>query len=326
MSEQVSWEQELPVKTLPDDPSFRENYCTWGYDRERAIGFWIHMGRWPLDTRIWREQVLVYLPDGDFLVHRAWGYRDSGKGPSSALLSLVCEEPGRSWRFQYRGPARRTDNAELQAGGLIEGPQILLDLDLQFSSTFPVWDLSKDVQNQDWAKFHMEQNGRVTGTIAYDQQQVHMDGFVWRDHSRGPRELSRHNRHVFVNGDLPDNRSFAMTFLEHNDNGRVSLSLNKGVIWSGDAIYPASSPNPPFLEPGQSPTDDYAMTIVSDIGTYDLHASIPCSIPHTSSKSYNVYDGIARGLGHILCYEQGTIFTVEGQQFNGHSERSHLME
>ena len=326
MINNVTWEDELPVKILPPDPAFRENYCTWGYDRERAIGFWIHLGRWPLDTRIWREQVLVYLPDGDFLVHRAWGARDCSQGPSSALLDLICEAPGKQWRFRYRGPARRTDNRELNAGRLPEGPQLLLDMDLRFTSNFPVWDLTRDVQNQDWAKFHMEQNGRVTGAFRYGDEVVEMDGFCWRDHSRGPRELSRHSRHVFVNGDLPEGRSFAMTFLEHMEDGKPVLSLNKGVIWSGEALYPATCPNPPFLDPGAPPDGNYSMTLASDIGTYQLTARIPCSIPHTSSKSYDVYDGVARGLGHILCHEQGTVFTVDGREYNGHTERSTLLE
>jgi len=88
-----AWKDELPVSELPDDPRWRENFCFDGYDKDRDVGFWIHCGRWSLDPRIWREQVLVYLPGGDYLVHRAWGFRPSDNGPRSALLDLVCNEP-----------------------------------------------------------------------------------------------------------------------------------------------------------------------------------------------------------------------------------------
>ncbi|MFA5630603.1 MAG: hypothetical protein WC997_03735 [Porticoccaceae bacterium] len=327
MSDKIGWEQELPVAKLPDDPAFRENYCFWGYDRERAVGFWIHMGRWPLDNRVWREQVLIYLPDGDYLVHRAWGHRESDKGPSSALLDIICKEPGKHWQLRYRGPARRTTTEEVHAGGLLEGPQILLDMDIAFTSSVPIWDMSKHVQNQDWAKFHMEQNGRLTGPITVDGKTVEMDGFGWRDHSRGPRNISSLVRHIFINGDLPEGRSFAITYIETEENGQVVLSLAKGVIWSEGKIYEAHTPNPPFLDPGVfPPPEHYSMTLVSELGELHIDAHTPCSLPHTSSKEYNVYDGVARGMGHILCYEQGTVFTIDGRQYNGHSERSHRME
>lgn len=322
----LNWEDELPVKNLPDDPAFRENYCFWGYDRERAVGFWVHMGRWPLDNRIWREQVLVYLPDGDYLVHRAWGLRESDRGPASALLDLVCVAPGKQWQLRYRGPARRTTTAEVHAGGLMEGPQALLDMSITFSSTLPMWDLSKDIGNQDWASSHMEQNGRVTGSFEYAGESVKMDGFGWRDHSRGPRNMSAHYRHVFINGNLPENRTFALTYLEAVQDDVVTQTLEKGVIWSEGKIFPAHTPNPPYLDPGVIPPPDrFSMTLVSELGEMQIDAYTPCSLPHTSSKEYNVYDGIARGLGHVLCYEQGTIFTVNGQQFDGHTERSHRL-
>ena len=47
----TSWEDELPVAQLPADPTWRENFCFDGYDRERNVGFWIHCGRWSLDRK-----------------------------------------------------------------------------------------------------------------------------------------------------------------------------------------------------------------------------------------------------------------------------------
>ena len=120
-----AWKDELPVSELPEDPRWRENFCFDGYDKDRDVGFWIHCGRWSLDPRIWREQVLVYLPGGDYLVHRAWGFRPSDSGPRAALLDLICEEPEKRWKIRYRGPARRTTQDEVQAGLLPEGEQLL---------------------------------------------------------------------------------------------------------------------------------------------------------------------------------------------------------
>ena len=185
----IGWEAELPVPELPDDPTWRENFCFDGYDRQRNVGFWIHCGRWSLDPRIWREQVLVDFPDGTYLVHRAWGVRPSARGPSGALLDLVCEAPGRRWRLHYHGPVRRTDEAEMLRGPLTEGPQLLLDLDITFTSEVPVWDMTKGMGSQHWGKFHIEQTGRFQGSIIADGVAVEMDGSGWHDHSRGPRDM-----------------------------------------------------------------------------------------------------------------------------------------
>ncbi|MFO1426726.1 MAG: hypothetical protein U1F11_07075 [Steroidobacteraceae bacterium] len=184
----ISLEDELPVARLPEDPRWRENFCFDGYDRRRDVGFWIHCGRWSLDPSIWREQVLVDWPGGDSFVIRSWGFRPSARGPSGALLDLVCEEPGRRWRLRYHGPTRRATREELLRGvPLAEGPKQLMHLDIEFTSENPVWNMAHgtDMSSQAWARFHIEQNGRFRGTIAVDGETANMDGFGWRDHSRG---------------------------------------------------------------------------------------------------------------------------------------------
>ena len=57
----TTWEQELPVPKLPEDPKWRENFCFDGYDKDRDVGFWIHCGRWSKDPAIWRPSTR-YLP------------------------------------------------------------------------------------------------------------------------------------------------------------------------------------------------------------------------------------------------------------------------
>jgi len=35
--------------------------------------------------------------------------------------------------------------------------------------------------------------------------------------------------------------------------------------------------------------------------------------------------GVAPGFGQVVTYEQGTVFVVDGQRCNGHSERSYRL-
>ncbi|HTT83795.1 MAG TPA: hypothetical protein VMF67_09970 [Rhizomicrobium sp.] len=318
----TSWEDELPVPELPDDPTWRENFCFDGYDSKRDVGFWIHCGRWSLDPRIWREQVLLYIPDGTYLVHRGWGFRESARGPSAALLDLICEKPGESWRLSYRGPARRTNTPELHKGPLPEGPQLLVDLDIGFTSSVPMWDMTGGIRDQAWGKFHIEQTGRFQGTIAYEGNTIEMDGLGWHDHSRGPRDMKEMGRHCWIHGNVSQGRSFALTFIDNIRDGVFVRALEKAVIWDGGKIYEAKCPDPPFLESSAAPTPTYSMTLHYERGTIEIAAEPRRALPHSTSRYMECFDGVTPGIAHIVTYEQGTVLHVDGQSFDGHTERS----
>ena len=315
-------EMELPVASLPDDPAWRENFCFDGYDAANDIGFWIHCGRWSKDPSIWREQVLIYLPDGDYMINRSWGYRESKEGVSAALLDLVCEIPGRRWRLHYRGPGRRASQAEVLGGPLPEGAKALVELDIVFSSEVPIWDMSASLGDSDWGKFHIEQTGRFQGSIAVDGQRHAMDGFGWRDHSRGPRDNHSIGRHAWIHGNLSRGRSFALTFYDALKEGQLVRNLDKVVIWDGGQLYPATCPNPPMLESTDVPSSGYQMRLEYERGTIDIEATVKRCLPHSTTRYNECFDGICPDLASIVTYEQGTIFRVDGELHNGHSERS----
>ena len=318
----VSWEDELPVSELPPDPTWRENFCFDGYDRQRNVGLWIHCGRWSLEPRIWREQVLLDIPDGTYLVHRAWGYRESRRGPSAALLELICEQPGEAWRLRYRGPARRTNSDELRRGPLPDGPQLLLDLDIAFTSDLPMWNMSSGMNRQAWGKFHIEQDGRFFGTIKFENAVVAMDGFGWHDHSRGARDMHEMGRHCWIHGNLSRGRSFALSFIENVAQGQFVRALEKVVIWEGGKIYEAQCPDPPFLTNNGPPASSYAMSLIYERGKIQIDAEPRRTLPHSTSRYMECFDGVTPGIAHVVTYEQGTVFKVDGQEFDGHSERS----
>jgi hypothetical protein len=318
----AGWEAELPVAALPEEPGWRENFCFDGYDRLRNIGFWIHCGRWSLDPRIWREQVLVYWPDGDYLVHRAWGVRPAEHGLSAALLDLRCEQPGRRWRLHYHGPVRRCDTAELQRGALTEGSQLLLNLDIVFTSDVPVWDMTAGMARQQWGKFHTEQTGRLRGSLSCDGLQVQMDGLGWRDHSRGPRDLKDMGRHCWIHGNLSRRRSFALTYIENLVDGQFVRGLEKAVIWDDGKLLEAHCANPPFLHGNAWPESRFALTLQYERGQVGIDAVARRCLPHSTSRQMECFDGVTPGLAQIVTYEQGCEFTSDGETHDGHAERS----
>jgi hypothetical protein len=321
-----AWKDELPVSELPDDPRWRENFCFDGYDKDRDVGFWIHCGRWSLDPRIWREQVLLYLPGGDYLVHRAWGFRPSDNGPRSALLDLVCNEPQKRWTIRYRGPARLTNQDEVQAGLLLEGDQLLLDLDIGFSTERPIWDMTAGIRDQTWGKFHTEQTGRFKGSIRYGDKATAMDGLGWHDHSRGARDLVEQGRHLWIHGDISRDRSFALTMIDNYRDGTFVRVLDKVIVWDDNKIYPARCPDPPVLESSDLPPTHYQMRLEYEKGTVLIRAEQRRKLPHSTTRDFEVFDGRApAGMAQVVTYEGGTVFFVDGEELNGHSERSYRL-
>src|SRR5262249_40139757 len=150
---------------------------------------------------------------------------------------LICEIPGKSWRLRYHGPTRRTTTEELQRGPLPEGPQLLLDLDVAFTSAVPMWDMTGGMKGQAWGKFHIEQTGRLHGTLRYEDKTVHMDGLGWHDHSRGPRDMKEMGRHCWIHGNLSRGRSFALTYIDNFVDGKFVRALEKAVIWEAGKIF-----------------------------------------------------------------------------------------
>jgi hypothetical protein len=318
----VKWADELPVPSLPEDPTWRENFCFDGYDRDRDVGFWIHCGRWSKDPSIWREQVLVYWPGGDYYVNRSFGYRPSEKGPSGALLDLICEEPGKRWRIKYHGPSRRASQAEVLTGPLGEGPRELMDMDIVFTTENEMWDMTGGIDDQAWGKFHIEQTGRFQGTIKVENESVEMDGLGWHDHSRGPRDLGKQGRHAWIHGNLSKGRSFALTVIQSYDGDDLVTTLDKIVVWDGGKVFQAKCPNPPMLTSNATPAPTYDFTIEYEKGKIEVHAEAVRNLPHSTTRYMECFDGVCPGLGYIVTYEQGTVFVVDGERHNGHTERS----
>ena len=70
------------------------------------------------------------------------------------------------------------------------------------------------------------------------------------------------------------------------------------------------------------PDPAYRMTLTYEHGLIVIDAQLRTCLPHSTSRFMECFDGVTSGIAHVVTYEQGTVFTVDGQQFDGHSERS----
>ncbi|HLY55819.1 MAG TPA: hypothetical protein VKS60_09705 [Stellaceae bacterium] len=325
-----SWDEELPVTGIPAIPAWSENYCFDGYDPVNEAGCWLHLGRWPRNASIWREQVLLYLPRGDHLVIRGFGNHPVERGAGGALLKLQCLEPGSKWRLTYSGPARRLTVEQMMAGPhthLSEGPYVTVDMDLTFVATRRPWDFGELI-GENWATFHYEQHGRLTGRIRYDapgggERTVEMDGNAYRDHSRGPRELSNFGGFYWLHGQFPGGRAFSMVRSYKFENGVRSVGVARAVVFDGDRILPATAGELPILTDKNLPPETYAFELESELGTMAIEARLLRVIAQSSDRYMDQYDGIATSeIGTHYCFEQPTEFRWNGLTGHGWTERA----
>ncbi len=189
-----------------------------------------------------------------------------------------------------------------------------------------MWDMSGGMRGQAWGKFHIEQTGRLQGAIQFDNDSVAMDGLGWHDHSRGPRDMVEMGRHLWIHGELSRGRSFALTMVDNFRDGQFLRSLDKVVIWENGVIHPARCPDPPFLTSPTLPAARYDMTLLYDGGEVRIEAEQRRRMPHSTTRYMECYDGLVNAdLAKVVTYDGGTVFRVDGADYNGHSERSYRL-
>jgi hypothetical protein len=152
-----------------------------------------------------------------------------------------------------------------------------------------------------------------------------MDGLGWHDHSRGSRDMKDMGRHAWIHGNLSRGRSFALTANESLVDGKFIRILDKVVIWDEGKLYHATCPNVPLLESNARPAPTFDFTLIYEKGSIDVHAKAVRCLPHSTTRYMECFDGVCPGLAHIVTYEQGSIFIADGEECNGHSERSYRL-
>lgn len=183
-------QQERPLKPpFPDAAHWSENYCLSGFDTASGVGFWLHMGRWRKDLTLWRETLVVLLPDGTTLAHRNVGNAlTTDDGPGGGNFQIRVLEDGRALAYHYHGAMRRLTQENMRAGVCRDGARERVAIELRFQSDAEIWDLHKVGARQEFlGAGHIEQIGAITGAIELGGERVSINCKGNRDHSMGPR-------------------------------------------------------------------------------------------------------------------------------------------
>lgn len=238
-------EQETQLTApIMDVPLWSENFALSSFDPESGVRCFFHLGRWRKDLTIWREIVLVLLADGSVLAHRAYGNGlTSPEGPGGANFAIRVVRAGRRLTYHFLGGAHRVTQAKLREGLLQNGPSQRMKFDLAFESNAPIWDLGSGGDTYA-GKGHIEQPGRVMGTIEIGKERIAYDGMGNRDHSMGARDLSTIGKHQWLQGYFEN----GLTLLVYDVilRGQTMPTFSKAAVYDGEQMYAATVSSYPF--------------------------------------------------------------------------------
>lgn len=321
---EVPFEDEIPLKELPRVPFASENYCYTGYDPVRQLAFFLHIGRWVKDTSIFRETLMVYLPDGSLLLHQAFGRNDLSQGPWGSNLRLLTEEPGKKIRIQFVAPVQHVPLNKIHDVRAMPREYDRVELDLEFVGTQPTWYFEAS-DNTTWAKWHTEQQGLATGTLKHGSNEYQFEGVSYRDHSRGPRELSDWRAHTWIQGQFDDRSSFAIYQVWQMADGRENEALSEAKVFQNDQILTARVLQTPRLSSTANMFEPYELVLESDAGRWSVIGRPQASSITTFASDFSHFlFGVPYGDPNYVytCIEQPSKFDWNGREAIGWTERS----
>ena len=306
-------ETEFPAREWPDVPLWTENYCYVCYDQQTEIGVWTHLGRAPFDPTMWRELSMIFLPTGERLVNKGYGRGETDRGPGGATLSYECVEPWNEWRSRRDGAAIRTTVKDLDSGMLFDRAHERLAFDLTWHGQGPVWDWGEVEDAHGWGKLHYEQLATVGGTVTIAGEVIPFAGTGLRDHTRGPRDFTVIESHLWSWASFPSGNGFMV--LQVNVAGQ---SLTRAVTLEDGALTPRTLQNSPVLKSRAGSTDPYVL----DFGEHRISADLLHMLPNGFEGPNDICLGYDPDVTKTANFEGFSRFEWNGEVGYGLTERS----
>lgn len=226
-----------------DEPGLVENY-QWLAMSSQGVGLICHLGTHVDDGRLWHALSAISLPTGEVYVSKAVGPAPDAASAGTALSHLRCEVPFGRWRHVADAGFQPTTFAELADGLLPDRPTVPVQIDVAFDMAGPVWDPAGSDSQPEWGSFHLEQGLTIEGTVTIAGTEMQLDGFGFRDHSRGHRDLRNVSHSFWCNGVFPSGRTFCTLRVVNRDGGTESRAAT---IDPDGTILPATIVSTPEI-------------------------------------------------------------------------------
>lgn len=303
-----------------------ENYAFMINDSAQGIAAFCLMGRWIKDPSIWRELLMVQLPDGSILHHKAWGAGTSANVVSASLTRIELLPERNRFHLSFYGPIARTAEDELRARGPVNQPLTPCRISIDISSDVPVWDMSGHASSAEQiaGRMHVEQVGSASGTIEVDGRRYELrDAFMQRDHSSGVRDVSLFRRHCWAQGRFPQ-RDLTFNLYSMIVFGSEDAPMMNASVTQGGRRYPAAITEMVYLDSRDEVRKPYGLTLQSELGemhfrVVDFVASFPTAFISPWDMSAGTYPDVHCVTG----LEEAVVWEWDDLRGDGWSERSY---
>jgi hypothetical protein len=225
-------------------------------------GVYVHLGRQTDDPGIWEGICVVYLEGERLLVSRTFARAPDLSAATSGPLSFRPVVPLREWTLEFDGMMRPLSRAEGAAGPVTEGVVVPVRLSLAVHARTPIWGVGSgpgapagtSLHDQDWARTHVEQACRVTGTLAIaGGEPLTVDNVGFRDHSVGPRDFTHLVEEFWSCCAFPSGRVFLGLHVVQDDRPEP---FTHGFVFDGEKLHDLDTLTGPVLtSPSGDPVD-----------------------------------------------------------------------
>lgn len=318
----VTKADEIPTDISPGIENWSENYCWHGYDRATHTGVFIQFGRWVRNPTIWREQLQFFFPDGAVGTYRGYGREYSEDGPAGPLIKAVVDIDSGDWTMTFTGPVSMSTSKDLLKGRLIDEPAEELSFDLVFKDTTPILKYP-ETKGESWGSSHYEAAGIANGRLRSTSQDATLtDGFAYRDHSRGPRNLSHHVGSIWMQGKMPDGSLFCIYEILQERDGEEYQAMAEATLVTADGPRTVElTRRVPRLAPGSNdPTASFTIAFEVEGDETIVEAQAMNNVPFSLSNRFDWCFGWSGG--PIYGLEQPLKLTINGAITDGYLERS----
>lgn len=312
---------ELPVETLPDIAQWSENYAFIGYDYDTGVGFGAYIGRWVKNPQVWREQLYLYLPDGTILSHIATGRPARREVITAGSLAFECKSAGGKWEISFEGAMRHDTLQALRREPIEQGRPQSVKFRVEIDHAYPAWMFPKG-DNSTYGNYHYEQMGTCSGVVAFAGETHRFSSLTYRDHSRGPRNLSDYAGHVWLQLHFPDGPSFSTYQMWHGEGAGHSKVLDQAVTVTPEGLGTAALLTSVQFTSLDQLLEPVELDVMMGDRTVRLKGKPLTTLAYSVSKEVDFYYGLTPAIADFYSIEQPFLFEGPDGPVRGYLQRS----
>jgi hypothetical protein len=302
-------------------PNWSENllFVMYGRTGSAAPAGWAHWSRVPARPQLWEGILALYLPDGGLLLHRSFG---AGPEPqhaaSSGPLSFRCVQPMRHWSIHLDGMMRRTDTAQVTTGTLPDGPWEPVRFDAEFTGIAPTWS-AHGLDRQEWADEHLEQPGRIVGSVRIGDTEYALDTHGFRDHSYGPRDYAKILGDGWLSGVFPSGRTVLAIVVWTLTDGVPPYVV--GFVDDQHGRHPVTDFRLPMLAGADGSPAEFTAEVRTEQGSSTIEVAMTHRTNYTLDNPVGMTLGTRGDPSDLIAVEGPARLRWDGEETDGWIER-----